>query len=284
MTNQEKREQLVERVRALLAMTTDNGCTEAEALTAAALASQIMEEYDLAIDDVKSIGDERIAQQSKPYTSAERPREIYAAAAYVSTAIGEFFDCKTWRQSTEIIFFGLKDDVELAHAMLAMIRAAMDRELADFMRSAAAQANEHPRTLTTSFMKGMGYRVSDRLRHLKAMRTANVAAQGTNIVVFKGNLVEEAFAEIAAGLGLKPSRHSPPKSAVAFWAGKAAGDRVYLGKEDDAYWKLSIGAPKDRAPPKPSATPLRVIAEVALAILDGGRSALHRAARYYSRP
>jgi hypothetical protein len=100
--------------------------------------------------------------------------------------------------------------------MLAMMRAAMDRELADFMKSAAAQANEHPRTLTTSFMKGMGYRVADRLRHLKAKRTANVASHGSHIVVFKGNLVEEAFAEIAARLRLKPSRRSPPKSAVAF--------------------------------------------------------------------
>lgn len=74
-------EKLIERVGVLLAMTTKNGCTEAEAMTATALAAKLMEQHDLEAKDVAALKDERIAQQSKPFASAKRPREMHAAAS-----------------------------------------------------------------------------------------------------------------------------------------------------------------------------------------------------------
>lgn len=98
-----------ERVRALLAMTTKNGCTEAEAMTAAAMAAKLMEQHDLEAKDVAALKDERIAQQSWPFASTERARKMHAAGIYVAVTIAEFFDCKCWRNYTEIIFFGSLD-------------------------------------------------------------------------------------------------------------------------------------------------------------------------------
>jgi hypothetical protein len=103
-----RRAKIIERVRALLAMTTKNGCTEAEAMTAAAKAAELMEEYDLELRDVKSLEDERIPQQSRPFAADGRPREMHAAGIYVSLAIANFFDCKCWRSGTEVIFFVLR--------------------------------------------------------------------------------------------------------------------------------------------------------------------------------
>src|SRR5262245_45624475 len=120
-----KRAKIIERVRALLTMTVENGCTEAEAMTAATLVAKLMEDYDLATTDVKSAYDERIAQQSKPFQSSGNARQMHAAGVYVAIAVAEFFDCKCWRNQTEITFFGLSDDVHLAHVMLAMVRFAM---------------------------------------------------------------------------------------------------------------------------------------------------------------
>jgi hypothetical protein len=79
-------------------------------MTAAAMAAKLMEQYDLAITDVRSLHDERIARESKPFASGEHPREMHAAGIYVAVAVGEFFDCKCWRNHTEIVFFGLRDD------------------------------------------------------------------------------------------------------------------------------------------------------------------------------
>src|SRR5262249_12018360 len=150
-----ERAKIIERVRALLTMTVENGCTEAEAMTAATLAAKLMEDYDLAITDMKSVYDERIAQQSKPFQSSWNVRQMHAAGIYVAVAVAEFFDCKCWRNQTEIIFFGLRDDVHLAHIMLAMVRFAMDQELAGFLKTITGRG-EHPKSLAASFSKGMG--------------------------------------------------------------------------------------------------------------------------------
>ena len=45
--NQSKRDRIAAKVRALLAKTTERGCTEAEALTAAQMAADLMRDYDL---------------------------------------------------------------------------------------------------------------------------------------------------------------------------------------------------------------------------------------------
>jgi hypothetical protein len=227
-----RRAKIIERVRALLAMTTKNGCTEAEAMAAATKAAELMEQYDLELKDVKSLEDERIAQQSKPFADDGRPREMHAAGIYVATAIANFFDCKCWRNATEIIFFGMKDDVELAHAMLSMIRLAMDRELMDFKASDAGKRGGHPRSVMVSFMKGMGHRLSNRLTQIKANRTANVRAKGKDLVVVKGNLVEAAYAELMRGVNLKPRPQKPIKNELAYSAGVEAGDRVNLGNKE----------------------------------------------------
>ncbi|MGQ0672118.1 MAG: DUF2786 domain-containing protein [Hyphomicrobium sp.] len=265
-TDAAKRAKIIEKVRALLSMTTANGCTEAEALTAAGMASKLMEEYDLALGDVRSIEDERIAQQSKPFSSAERPREMHAAGIYVAPAVGEFFDCRIWRSYSDIIFFGLRDDVELAHIMLAMIRFAMDRELSDFMKTDAAKAGEHPRSLAASFLRGMGHRINERLRQLKAERTANVRANGKDLVVVKGAIVDAAFA--AQYPNLKKARATrPPKSEFAYSAGFEAGDRVNLGhKEVTARPSAKVHARSawQRATGRPPSVPGRVPAIVRL--------------------
>jgi hypothetical protein len=116
--------------------------------------------------------------------------------------------------------------------MLAMIRFAMDRELADFLKSKAARG-EHPRALAASFAKGMGHRVSERLKQLKAERTANVRAKGTELVVVKGQIVDAAFAKLFQGLKWKKGRATRPASiAIAYAAGAEAGNRVDLGERE----------------------------------------------------
>src|SRR5262249_60914714 len=115
MSDKHRQRARIEKVRALLTMTVENGCTEAEAMTAAAMAARLMEEYDLATTEVRSVQDERIARQSAPFQSTENRRQMHPAGIYVAVAVGEFLDCKCWRNHTDIIFFGVKHDVDLAH-------------------------------------------------------------------------------------------------------------------------------------------------------------------------
>src|SRR5215470_3288761 len=141
---------------------------------------------------------------------------IHAAELYVAPAIGEFFDCKCWRNEAESFFFGHWADVERAHAMLAMIRSAMEREVADFFETGAG--GENPKMLAVNFAKGMGLRISQRLRRLKVRRAATILARGKEFTA--------AFAKLLQWTPMK--RDMLTISTMAYAAGVKAGDRVEL--------------------------------------------------------
>jgi AraC-like DNA-binding protein len=141
---------------------------------------------------------------------------IHAAELYVAPAIGEFYACKCWRDQAESFFFGQWADVKRAHAMLAMIRSAMEREFADFFET--GKGGENPKMLATNFSKGMGLRLSQRLRQLKAGRAATILARSKDLAA--------VFAKLLQRTPFK--RDMPTISTIAYAAGVKAGDRVEL--------------------------------------------------------
>jgi hypothetical protein len=141
---------------------------------------------------------------------------IHAAELYVAPAIGEFFDCKCWRNEAESFFFGQWADVDRAHAMLAMIRSAMEREVADFFETGTG--GENPKILAANFSKGMGLRISQRLRLLKVGRAATILTRGKEFAA--------ALAKLLQWTPMK--REMPTISMIAYAAGVKAGDRVEL--------------------------------------------------------
>lgn len=129
----------------------------------------------------------------------------------------------------------------------------MDSEFSGFMTSNAVKGAAHPRSLATSFMKGMGHRLSDHINELKANRTANVRAKGKDIVVVKGNLVDAAYAEQLRSLNFKkPKPLKPAKNQFAYFAGMEAGDRVNLSNKEiedrRPYWAWNWKAPRTESP------------------------------------
>ena len=141
---------------------------------------------------------------------------MHAAELHVAPAIGEFFDCKCWRNEAESVFFGNWADVERAHVMLAAVRSTMEREFADFFE--AGTGGENPKALAASFSKGMGHRISQRLRRLKAGRSATVLGKGKELAAGLANLFR----------GTTSRRAKPSISTIAYEAGVEAGDRVEL--------------------------------------------------------
>ena len=143
---------------------------------------------------------------------------VHAAELYVAPAIGEFFDCKCWHNGAESFFFGHWADVDGAHAMLAAVRSAMEREFADFFETGTG--GENPKALAASFSKGMGHRIGQRLRWLKAGRSATVLGKGKELAAGFANLLR----------GTTSRRAKPSISTIAHEAGVEAGDRVELLK------------------------------------------------------
>jgi hypothetical protein len=99
--------------------------------------------------------------------------------------------------------------------MLAAVRSAMEREFADFFETGAG--DENPKVLAASFSEGMGQRISQRLRQLKAGQPA-ILAKGKDLVA--------SFAKLVPGPLFMGTRASV--RAIAYAAGVEAGDRLKL--------------------------------------------------------
>jgi hypothetical protein len=141
---------------------------------------------------------------------------VHAAELYVAPAVGEFFDCKRWCYQTEGIFSGRWADVERAHAMLAMIRSAMEREFAEFLDD-IAWCGKDRKSLAVSFSKGMGHRISERLRRLKSGRTP---------VLARGELLSTMLTKAFQSTLRTIRRSTPSDYSIAYAAGVEAGDRL----------------------------------------------------------
>lgn len=237
--NKDVRAKIIVKLRALLAKTTDKGCTEAEATAAAEKASELMEEYDLSYTDVEQVRDERYGKRARPFAGGSGRRRTHHEVSMVHRAIQEYCDCKAWYSGSELVFFGSEADTETAHNLSDLIRGAMDREWASYLNSPQREKGVHGRSLRSSFLLGMALRLSQRLREIKALREANVnkvaATTGqTNtggralILVAKKQIVEERFAALGMKLGSARGGRRANGSSSAYRAGEAAGNRVGL--------------------------------------------------------
>jgi len=128
-------DRLKTRIQGLRAKTTDNGCTEAEALLAAVKVAELLDRYDLSLTDVEI----RNAQcEQREY---ETPRKKRIPLDDCIGAIANFCDCRVWREKnpageSRYVFFGLRSDIEVAHYLTELIdnRAVRARPLQEFGR------------------------------------------------------------------------------------------------------------------------------------------------------
>ena len=224
-----KREDLLRRIRALMAKTTANGCTEAEAQMAAAAVDRLMGEYDIDLTELE-VRDQTCVQVAVP-TGARG----FHAVEMTAKAVAAFTDTKCWRRdgqsSDEICFFGLKVDTEIAEYLTYLFRRSLEREIAgvgmlDFTWQ--KKSKRERQEARHSFGLGMASRLSDRLHELKSKRDWTTEhATGKSLIVVKGAVVTEQWAKL--NLNLTRGRGvNGPRDADAYRSGMKAGDRVNI--------------------------------------------------------
>src|SRR5256885_439383 len=101
------------RIQALRAKTIENGCTESEALAAAAKVAELLDRYDLSLTDIE------IRETPCEQRAFETQRKKRVPLDGCVGAIALFCDCRVWREKNaggeaRYVFFGLRTDVEVA--------------------------------------------------------------------------------------------------------------------------------------------------------------------------
>lgn len=217
------------RVQALRAKTIDNGCTEGEALAAAAKVAELLDRYELTLTDI-----EIRETQCEERVYETRLRKRIPIDECIG-AIAAFCDCRVWREKNaageaRYVFFGLPADVEVAHYLTELIDGAVRAELGSYKVSADYRRFRHQERhlANASFALGMCASIADRLVAMKAERDGVIRSSGRGLVVLKAAVVDSELERL--GLNLRTVEAGPGRfiSPDAYDAGGAAGETVSL--------------------------------------------------------
>lgn len=211
------------RIQGLRAKTIDNGCTEGEALAAAAKVAELLDRHDLSLSDVEI----REAPCERREYETHRKKRIPLDDCIGAIAV--FCDCRVWREKNpagegRYVFFGLRSDVEVAHYLTELVDSAVRSELGRYKTGADYQRFRHQERhlANASFALGMVASIADKLMAMKAARDEVVSGTGRGLVVLKAAVVDTELEKLDLRLRTAP-RASRMVSPMAYDAGGEAG-------------------------------------------------------------
>lgn len=216
-------DKLKSRIQALRAKTIDNGCTEEEALSAAAKVAELLDRHDLSLTDIE------IHEEHCERVEFETRRRKRIPLDSCVGAVADFCDCRVWREKNatgelRYVFFGLRSDVAVAHYLTELIDGAVRSELGRYKTSREYLRFRHNERhmANASFALGMVTSLAAKLTAMKAERDGVNRSAGRDLVIVKAAIVAEEFARLDLNLRTMRST-SRMVSATAFEAGSAAG-------------------------------------------------------------
>jgi alkylhydroperoxidase/carboxymuconolactone decarboxylase family protein YurZ len=224
-----RREGTLGRIRALMAKTVENGCTEAEAAAAAAKVDELIATYEIDIDEV--------TMRKQEFLQATVSDAYLHPVGRASGYIARFCDCKVWldrggpdKKWRHLVYFGFEVDTQIAEYLTLMFKRAIDREATAFLLfnpdyDAANKAGK--RELQRSFGIGMALRLGERLGELKSKRDYTAKEAGRALVVLKMPAVNEALDKLGIHFS-SVGAESGPKNRRAYNAGQAAAAHVAI--------------------------------------------------------
>ena len=218
----DERARISARIRALLSKTVQNGCTEGEALAAAAKVAELLAQYDLSMDEVDL--------RAEPFSRDDRCYEddVGDRLGKPATSISKLTGTRWWRSARGVApasytFFGLEHGVEIAGYLLAICARAMQDEANALDAAGSLYRPDVRRRRRMAFLDGMAETLARRILAMVPGETST----GRGIVPLRFALIDAEMArigiELGSGRGRKPRDFDPDYSK-----GRAAGEAVAL--------------------------------------------------------
>lgn len=213
-----ERESICGKIRALRAKTVENGCTEEEAMAAAAKAAEMLARYNLTVDEVEL--------RASPF---EQHRETHVDHVgdrlwKVAAGVSELTGATSWKSGpgvhpVEVNFFGFQHEVEISVYLLEICASAMRREQSRILHGGVRAVTPKQRARLYPFLDGMADRLYRRLVEMKPPPLT-----GKGLVVLRDALIKAAMPVALREKAGRPSRDADE----AYLDGLRAGDRVSL--------------------------------------------------------
>jgi hypothetical protein len=215
------------RVFHLLNRTTDNGCTEAEAVEAMKLAGKLMDQYNLSITDVQIKNTQCVVRVVQDGKKSRGPMDN------ICTTLARYCDVKIWFNlgKGQYSVFGLPQDTELFEYLFEIIKGSLEREYQKYlleMNLSDKQAYGIKKGIRASFSVGFMKRMNQKLQEMKASRNTEIERTGRQLVLVKDAVVEEAYKALNLRLRTPQRTVRKIRNSHANSAGFSAANNVSL--------------------------------------------------------
>ena len=220
-----ERQEIAAKVRALLAKTVDKGCTEQEAVAAAAKANELMDRYQVDLSETE------LEEEGLARGRAEGPESRKLNVQdLIGWGIADYCEVKAWKTHSgdykrwRFVFFGLRSDVEFANWLLKGLEAFVWQKADEYGGSYFDKRN---------FAMGCADRITERLRaEVKARKQKPVTmSSGRDLVVVKQAIVQREFDKLGMRFrSCRSSSYCSGGSHEARSAGYQAGDGASFGR------------------------------------------------------
>ena len=222
------RNSIIDKIKALLAKTTENGATEAEMLSALDKAAAMRDAYDISDEELQLAKDEAVMQHADP-PDLKDPHSIKWRLSY---AVSQFCSVEIYRSryQTGLKCIGMPSDVQFAMWLLDTLADFVFAELYAHLIGCLAPNSER-RVIMRSFTEACCDRIGHRLLALversKAARTSN----GHELIVIRDAAIKTFMQDQGIRLRTCSGGYSPSNvNAAAQAAGRAAGERATFGR------------------------------------------------------
>jgi len=213
---------IINKIRAMLSKTVENGCTEAEAMAALEVAQRMMNEYEVTEDDLKLEGEKAIIEISNMHDT----HNIQWKLCY---RIAQFTETYSYGNKKSVKYAGLKGDVDFAVWLSQTLTTFVQAQLKSFMwnNGLTVLRGQARNRVINSFVIGCCSTINKKLADMVASRTANPNL--TALVVAKKSLIDEALKD--EKIGKADGRGRKTKiDAVVYTHGRAAGEKASFGR------------------------------------------------------
>jgi Protein of unknown function (DUF2786) len=220
------REKLVDKVKAILAKTTENGCTEEEALIALGKARALMDTYEITDDELQLSREEKAILHDESEADA---RDTHGIKWRFGRAVSRFCNVKIYRDRSKagLSFIGFKSDIDQAIWLLDHLADFVHDKLFEFLLDCLAPEGKERKQEIRGFVIGITDRINSRLMKMcDPVNDGHYKIQA--LVVIKEQAIKD-FME-AEGICLGTSRSSAGFSEGAFASGQSAGDQASFAR------------------------------------------------------
>lgn len=218
----DNREKLLNKIRALLSKTVENGCTEAETMSALSMAQAMMDAHEVTEDDVRQV------TEDKAVIDYSSPKDTHKIGWRLCYGVAKFTETYSYGNPARIKFAGLKSDVEFAIWLNETLVLFIRSQLKDYLwaNNYTGLNPSAKRKVINGFIIGCAQRITKRLMEMSSHKKS---INANALVVAKDALIKEALKDIKIKAEENRGRKTQMYSK-SYEAGQSAGDKANFGR------------------------------------------------------